>query len=341
MQISPESKIAFIPAGAMNTMLALKAYGNGFKPTLWFYRQESYDYFKVTHRSPRLPNTDLPPEIRGTHDIEEVLDGASLVSFGSPSEHVFKTAELARPHIGIGTIILSVTKGFQYMEAGDEYLIPTEAILRVIPELDEDSIAAMSGPNFAEQAAKGAPSETTIASKRLETAEEVKRVFHTENFNVRIGKGLTPLEVEVMGAFKNVVGLIMGFAQTLPEYQENTGAFILRQGLTEGGQLCELLGGSRLAIMEPCGIGDYGLLMNSTTSRNVRAGIRFGRGEVTIQDLVNSDETIEGIPTAKAVRMLLGRHPTKLPMAWLTYCVIYRNMDRDRVVENLLSGKFR
>jgi len=333
--VKEKLKIAFLPAGEMNTALALKAQKNGHQATVWFYTDKSYRHFQQTGQSPRLKGIDLPG-IKGTHDIEEALDGVDVVSFAPRSKDFRKTVQDAAPFIGRDTIILTATKGFDQHEG--EYFLPSEVISQEVKDA-QNRIVVLSGPNFAEQLAKGKITGTTVAAFDSKVGQQVGEIFDNGLFWVDLYKGTDPRDVERIGAFKNVVGLVMGFARTTEDYDENTGGFILQKGLEEAALLCRAMGGDDRAIMELCGIGDYGLLMNSRTSRNVEAGEDFGRGTKTLEDLINSSDTIEGVRTVKAVRALSLKHKVFMPLTRIVYKVLYENMDPAYAIRRLFFRK--
>lgn len=329
---SPESRIAFLPAGEMNTALALKAQRNGHQVTLWFHSDEAYQHFQRTGENPRLEGIGLP-RIKGTRDMKEALCGAQMVSYAPRARDFEAIIRKSAPFLEEDARLVSATKGF--INRDGKYMSPSQVMLSEI-ENSRDKVAVLLGPNFARQIAEGKITGTTVAAYNQDTAKAVKKVFHNDLFWVDIYEGESPVDVEVIGAFKNVVGLIMGFARTLPEYSENTGAFILQKGLIEASLLCKAMGGDPKAIMELCGVGDYGLLMNSTTSRNVEAGEDFGAGRRSLKQLMDPNITVEGIGTAKAARMLALEHRVFMPLTRAVYKVLFEGMDPAFAVRRLL-----
>lgn len=329
--MSVEVNIAYLPAGAMNTALALQAGRNGYQGTLWFHTEESYQHFLKNKESRHLKGIKLSG-INGTTDLSEALAGKDVVSIAPRSWDLRRLLKDAGPLIGKDAIIICATKGFD--ERNGQYYTPSQVIEQEIPD-SRDRLAVLSGPNFARQIALGKITGTTVVVYNRQTAQKVKGIFRNGLFWVDLYEG-DPRDVEVIGAFKNVVGLVMGFARTLKEYDENTGAFILQKGLQEAAVLCKAMGGNPEAIMELCGIGDYGLLMNSLTSRNEEAGYKFGTGEWTVKDLMNSDRTIEGVRTAKAVRWLSEEYRVFMPLTRVVYKVLYEGMSPEFAVRQLL-----
>lgn len=332
MPLSPESKIAYLPAGEMNTALAIKGRANGYRGTLWNYSERSQQHFEKHNESWRLQGIPLEG-IEATHDMQEALNGAQVVFFAPRSENFETVIAGAKQYITEDTLLVTAIKGF--VEVDGNFYTPSQVIEQEVPHA-RDRVAVLAGPNFARQVAEGKLSGTAVIAHDLQTAGQVKEIVHKDEvFRVDIYKG-DPVPMEIVTAFKNVVGLIMGFAKTLPEYGENTGALILQKGLAEASLLCEALGGDSKAIMELYGVGDYGLLMNSTTSRNVRAGMAFGMRKIDLEGLLRSDLTIEGVRTVKAIRKIARDHEVYLPLAMTVYRVLYTGRDSDYAVRRLL-----
>ena len=328
-----EYNVAFIPAGEMNSALALKAAGNGHKVVLYLHSQESYEYFQASNESPKLKGVKLPG-VKGTNCLAEALSDRNVVCFTPRSWDLRTYLRDSTSFIDPNAIIVFGTKGFD--EYQGRYYTPSQVAEQELPDF-KDRFVVLSGPNFARQIALGKITGTTIAAYNLEYAKRVRGLFQNGSFRADLYGGRL-LDVEIIGAAKNVIGLVMGFARTLKEYDENTGAFILQKGLYEVSLLCEAMGGDPKAIMQLCGVGDSGLLMNSMTSRNVEAGYDFGRGAKTIEDLTNPKHTIEGVRTVKAVRSLSQdpKHRVFMPLTRAAYKVIYEGMDPTLAVRGLL-----
>lgn len=330
-----ESDIAYVPAGSMNSALSLKVGRGG---VLWFHKEESHRYFFDTGESPALKGAELTDMV-GTTNLREAVEGRSLIFITPRSWNLRITLRDAAPYIRKDAIIVCATKGFD--EYQGKYYSPSQVIEQEVPD-SKKRIVVMSGPNFASQIAEGVITGTIVAAHDRKTAQIIQDIFnHREekDFTVNIYRG-KPLDIEVVGAFKNVVGLVMGFVRTLDKYGENTGAFVLEEGLREAALLCRAMKCNTKAVMELCGIGDYGLLMNSKKSRNVEAGFNFGMGTWDLDYLKNPDHTIEGVRTVKAAKELAGKRISLMPLTAYAYRILYEGMDPKIAARDLLSGKF-
>ncbi len=333
-------KRGFIPASSMNLALCAKT---GFHGTLWFHAEDSLDRFLNTRKIRQLPSIRFRKrlDISCTNDINAAVSGKNVIFVTPRSWDLRSTLIQAKqsPDLDPNAIWICGTKGFD--ESEGKFYTPSQVIEEIIPG-SRNKIAIVSGPNFSDQMIKGAVTTTVVAAYERETALRVKKLFNNNDkhdFIVNIYRG-DPRDVEVVAAFKNVVGLVMGFARTLKgRYRSNTGAAILHRGVLEAGLLCKAMGRNPDVLLQSCVIGDYGLLMNSMKSRNVRAGYNFGKGEWDLNYLKDPDHTIEGVRTVKAAATLAGKYISRMPLTAYAYLVLYEGMNPQRAAMDLLEGK--
>src|SRR4029077_18416560 len=91
-------------------------------------------------------------------------------------------------------------------------------------------IAALSGPSFAQEVARGDPTAITIASQDAELAEIVQREFSDPRFRVYTNDDV--VGVELGGALKNVIAIAAGVCDGLGRGHNSIAALITR-GLAE------------------------------------------------------------------------------------------------------------
>ena len=72
-------------------------------------------------------------------------------------------------------------------------------------------------------------------------------------------------------------------------------------------------------------MGDLILTCTSGKSRNHQAGLKIGRG-VNPKELIESDETIEGLLTVKAVYKIAKAKNIELPIMEMVYKIVYEGL---------------
>lgn len=144
---------------------------------------------------------------------------------------------------------MSLTKGIS--SDGDK--------MRLISEDIEEALgvecSVLMGANLAGEVADGKFCEATIGCKTLENGEELKMLFDTPNFRIRV---TTDFEaVELCGALKNIVACAAGFADGLG-WAYNVKSAIIRLGLLETKKFVEHFypTSEGHTYFESCGVAD-------------------------------------------------------------------------------------
>ena len=152
-------KVAVIGAGSWGTAVA-RALGNkGYATSLWCHTSSVADAINEQHRNPRyLCDIDLPGTLTATASFQEAVEGAAAVFNVTPSYAARETARSIAPYLGPTTPVAMLSKG---VEKGTGCLL-TQVLEQ---ELGNPArIAAISGPNHAEEVSRDIPSATVVAS---------------------------------------------------------------------------------------------------------------------------------------------------------------------------------
>ena len=110
------------------TALALLLLENGHEVTLWSYTEEESRVLRETRENPMLKGVPLPETLGLTTDMGAVK-GCGAVVMATPSFAVRATAAKLKQLADPGTIVISVSKGIEIMEAlrghTSGYCVPT------------------------------------------------------------------------------------------------------------------------------------------------------------------------------------------------------------------------
>jgi glycerol-3-phosphate dehydrogenase (NAD(P)+) len=204
----------------------------------------------------------------------------------------------------------------------------TDIVAELLPE---NPVAALSGPSFASEVARGQPTAVTIASadaaadgERPDTlAARLAQALGTPAFRPYVSGDVTG--VEIGGAAKNVIAIACGIAAGLG-FGSNTRALLITRGLEEMKRLAEALGGDRETLSGLSGMGDLTLTCSSEQSRNMSFGLALGRGAAAAEVLARSQAVVEGVENALTVTELARRHGVEMPI-----CEAVRAVVHDRV----------
>ena len=219
-----------------------------------------------------LPGVTIPPEIKISSDLAEVVKDAELVVFAVPS-HVVREVARKFNKVDVETpTIVNVAKGIE----NDTLLRMTEVIKEEIPGRLHHKIASLSGPSHAEEVSRNMPTTIVAASLDEEVAKYVQKMFMTTYF--RVYTNLDLVGVELAGSLKNIIAIATGIIDGLG-YGDNAKGALLTRGLAEITRLGVKMGANPLTFSGLSGMGDLITTCMSKHSRNRYVGEKLGKGE--------------------------------------------------------------
>lgn len=324
-------RIAVIGAGSWGTATAGLLAKKGHDVGIWALEEEVVAGINANRRNPMyLSDMMLPENLKATHDMGEVLEGAEAAVMVVVSHAMREVIEKAKPHIGAGTMVVSQTKGVE----NGSFMRMTEVIEDVLGLSSHGRLAVLSGPNHAEEVSKEAPSATVIAAYDREVARSLQEAFMTPYFRVYTNPDL--IGVEIAGAAKNVVALAAGMSDGLG-FGDNSKASLITRGLAEMTRLGAALGAHPLTFSGLAGVGDLVVTCFSQHSRNRLVGERLARGQ-TIEEIYADIHMIaEGVETSRAVKGLAAKYGVTMPIAEKVYEVLYEKRKPLDCLKDLMS----
>jgi len=224
--------------------------------------------------------------------------------------------------------VVWLCKGFEY----DTGLLPHQVVAEVLGE--RVAGAALSGPSFAQEVAKGMPCALTAASRSAELRRLVVSLVHGGNMRVYSCDDL--VGVEVGGAVKNVLAIATGVADGLG-LGLNARAALITRGLAEITRLGIALGGQPGTFMGLTGMGDLILTCTGDLSRNRRVGLELASGKQLAQVVAELGHVAEGVPCARAVRALAATMDVDMPITNAVAGVLFDGDDAREMVARLLA----
>src|SRR5882757_204199 len=171
-------KIAIIGAGAWGTALSIAlTRKEKHSVSLWAFEKEVVESIqRLRINQAFLPGQELPKAVSATGDLETALGDAELLVGVMPSHHCRKVFEqmAGKKLLRDGVPFVSATKGIEQ----ESLLRMSEVIAEVVSRSGaQPRVAAISGPSFALEVAKGDPTAITVASKDSALASLVQREF--------------------------------------------------------------------------------------------------------------------------------------------------------------------
>lgn len=331
--MSNKAKIGILGAGTWGIALARLLCNSGNEVTVWSALDSEIDVLESTRRHPNLPGVLLPDQISYTKDISVACTQKDILVFAVPSVFVRATAKKAAPYIPSGQIIVDVAKGIE------------EETLYTMSEIIEDEIGdqtvklvALSGPTHAEEVIADLPTTIISASKDIDTAKTVQRVFNTGRLRVYTNEDIRG--VELCGALKNVIALATGIATGLG-CGDNTKAALITRGIAEICRLGTAMGCNERTFGGLAGIGDLIVTATSMHSRNNRCGTLIGKG-VPVKDAIDQvGMVVEGLNALPAAITLAKKYDVEMPIVETVDAIVSGRVDIGSAIDTLMSRELK
>ncbi len=317
------SKIAILGGGAWGTALAAMASSSGHDTWLYARDEETIEAINRTQRNPRyLGEIALPVAIQASTDVTAVVDGADAVLAVIPAQAIRTgLSQLSSLFPQTAPVVLCA-KGIERATGR----LMSEVVAEVLPD---HRIAALSGPSFATDVARGLPTAVTVACEDAATADQLAALLSGPAFRCYSTTDLKG--VEIGGALKNVLAIAAG-AAVGRGFGASAQAALVTRGFAELRRIGQAMGAKPETIMGLSGLGDLMLTCSSPQSRNYSYGLALGRGE----DLTNRP-LAEGVATAPIAAELCRKHAISAPIIDATGALLDGTITIDEAVTALLN----
>jgi glycerol-3-phosphate dehydrogenase (NAD(P)+) len=194
-------------------------------------------------------------------------------------------------------------------------------------------VAALSGPNHAEEVAICQPAATVIACTDENAAKRIQGVFTTPYFRPYTNTDI--VGVELAGALKNIIAIALGLLDGLG-YQDNMKAATMTRGLAEISRLGIALGARPVTFLGLAGMGDLIATCTSKHSRNRRCGIMIGEGMAPKEAMEKIGMVVEGMYTTEAAYALAKKNRVSMPITEHIYAVISGALNAQDMANSLM-----
>lgn len=289
---------------------------------------ETAESINTTHRNPHyLSEVGLDTHVRASTRLEDALDHPLLI-FAVPTSATREIAtRLAAAGLPTGAILLSCAKGIE-KNTGERL---TQVLREVFPA---NPLAALSGPNHAEEIATGMATCAVIGSDDHDLAVRLQELFTFPHFRSYTSDDLAGIELG--GAVKNVYAIAAGMAHGLG-LGDNAVAALVTRALAEMTRLGTALGGRMETFSGLSGVGDLIVTCFSQHSRNHRVGLALGKGQ-TLQEAVSSLGMVaEGVPNTLSIYEAARSAGVRTPIIDAVYGILYEGKSAPLAMKELLT----
>lgn len=325
------NRVGVIGGGAWGTALGIVANRAGSDVTLGT-RNTNVIQSIVERRSNEiyLPGVFIDPRINVTDDLGSVCRSDVLI-LAVPSHCIRSVCISISDMLDMKTPVIIASKG---IERGSLMLM-NEVASTILPK---NPIGILSGPNFADEAAKGLPTATTIALAQRDLWDLITYTIGGRLFRPYMTDDV--VGTQIGGAVKNVIAIACGIAIG-KGFGENARAALITRGFTEISRLAVAKGGRPETLMGLSGLGDLMLTGGSTKSRNMSFGVAIGQGASKDEVLSSRGRGVtEGVQAAESVYKLAKKQNVGMPICEAVYRILFEDAPIDRVIAELLERPF-
>jgi glycerol-3-phosphate dehydrogenase (NAD(P)+) len=302
--VNESSRVAIAGAGAFGTALALVADRAGRDVVLWGRdAARMREIARVRMNEAHLPGVAVPDRIRVSADPAAIGE-ADMILLAAPAQGTRSLLTTLAAHVPPGAPVIACAKGIEQASG----MLQTDIIAALLPK---SRPAALSGPGFAEEIARGLPTAVTVAASEMAFAEELCAALASDFFRPYASDD--PTGVELGGAIKNVLAIAAGIVAGR-KLGESARAALIARGLAEMMRLGAALGAREETFMGLSGLGDLVLTATSGHSRNLAFGIALARNRRAAELLGADAPLVEGAHTARIAATLAQEHAIEAPI---------------------------
>ncbi len=331
------SKIAIIGAGGWGTALAI-ALGSAKESrpiVLWVREGDVLASLEESHEnSAFLAGFRVPNRVEFTGELKTALDDAGTVVGAMPAAHARQMYSAILPFVRPEMRFVSATKGLE----PDTLLRMSEVIGQVMGRKFRPRVAALSGPSFAKEVARGDPTAVVVASADREAAKEIQAEFSGPTLRLYTNDDV--VGVELGGALKNIIAIAAGVAEGLG-LGHNTTAALITRGLAEMMRLGTALGARRETLAGLAGLGDLVLTCTGDLSRNRFVGIELAHGKKLAEILASMRMVAEGVGTTAAARLLAQKAGVEMPITEQMFAVLHEGRPPKDALRELMERRLK
>ena len=174
--MSARSKIAVLGGGAWGTALAVTMLRAGHSSIQWARDAATVEAINDRRENPRyLPGVTLDEGLAATGDLETALSGAACVLSVVPAQVTRSVLHEIAPLMDKGTPLVLCAKGIER----DSGMFLSQIVAELVPAA---RAAALSGPSFATDVARGLPTAVTVAATDDDEAATLAALLSSPSF---------------------------------------------------------------------------------------------------------------------------------------------------------------
>ena len=319
-------RIAVLGAGAWGSALAISLSAQ-HAVSLWSRNPAGCEALARDRSSHYLPGATLPDAVKIESDLAIAVRDSELLILATATSGLRETST-AVCRIAQEPALLWACKGFETSTGA----LPHQVVAQALPRARR--VAALSGPSFALEVARGQPTAVVCASADGAFAAATAAALNGPR--LRIYSSSDVQGVELGGALKNVIAIAAGISDGL-QLGRNARAALVTRGLAEISRLGVVMGGRAETFAGLAGLGDLVLTCTGDLSRNREVGVRLAQGTPLQEVLAQLGHVSEGVASARAALDHARAQGVEMPITQAVCAVLFESRAPSEAVQQLLA----
>ena len=321
------TKIAVIGGGAWGTALAHVLSLGGLDVTIWTHEDDTAREIQH-HRSNSvfLPGVSLAQDLKAVTQFD-VLSDSDLCLLVPPAQHLGTLAAELKDHLAAEVPWVICSKGIE--QASGRLL--GDVLGDAVPGA---TIAALSGPSFASDVARGLPAALTVACADETIGENIARSLGSRSMRLYWTGDI--VGVQLGGAIKNVLAIAAGIVDG-KQLGASAHAALVTRGFAEMNRFASAFNAEPRTMAGLAGLGDLLLTCGSPQSRNMSLGRALGQGQTLDGILAQRRAVTEGVYTAAAMVKVADNMHIDVPIARAVHAIVEGRISVDDAIEDLMT----
>jgi glycerol-3-phosphate dehydrogenase (NAD(P)+) len=317
--------VGVIGAGAFGTALAQAAARAGRTVTLWARDEAHVEAMRATGRNMRAGGVEVGHAIALTSCLTIAAE-ADILILATPTQSLRDVSSRLAALVGPGRPVVLAAKGIERASG-----LFVSGIVGAT--MDRPVAAVLSGPGFAADIGRGAPTALTLACADEDVGRRLVAALGSPTF--RLYRSSDVHGVEIGGAAKNVIAIAAGVAAG-KGFGDSSVAALLSRGFAELARFGASYGARAETLAGLSGLGDLILTGTSSRSRNRRLGEAIGAG-ASIAAAEAAVGLAEGAWTAGILVELARARDIEMPVCEAVAALVASRTSVDDAIEVLLA----
>jgi glycerol-3-phosphate dehydrogenase (NAD(P)+) len=323
-----QKKITVLGAGSWGATLALLLAKADKLVSLWSNDTQKVEYIKSSRRTQGPIAIDIPKSINVESDLELACRDANIILLVCTSQSMRSVVGRLQDIVkDKSTVLVSAAKGLEL----STLLRMSQIIQEAFPA---NPVAAISGPNLAQEIVNGLPTASLIACQDKQIANCLLTELSTANLRLYASQDI--IGAELGGSLKNIIAIASGASDGL-KMGINAKSALITRGLAEITRLAVHLGAKPETLSGLAGMGDLIATCSSNLSRNYRLGYDLARGGSLSEVLPGLNAVAEGVSTTMAVCDLSEKLAIDMPIAKQVRLCLQNKISPKEAISNLMN----